>query len=299
MASYYPHKQTVVITIVCALAVIGTAIYIDWTKPSETSRPVVSVSTTNKTDDSSNAKLVSDDWKKQFLVSGSSTTSLSRSVLVLKEQDLGPLTLTDQFGRNFFTSYMQLKQSNLTTNDKAVGDAVDYTIGNTLAVAAQPKFYSASDIFISTDVSADSIRSYGNFVGSAFIKYSPQTDAAEVASNAFNAGNMDLLTQIDPIISGYQKTINALISIPTPTSVAKYHIDLINGLSSIMYVAQGLRGSEKDPMQAMIALGTYDVAHTILESALLNIKNYFDSNDISYSTNEAGSVLSTVAIVTQ
>ncbi len=99
---------------------------------------------------------------------------------------------------------------------------------------------------------------------------------------------------IDPIILAYKKLIPSLIATPVPPVLAEQHLSLINGLSSVLFVSQGLRVSDKDPMQAMIALGTYATARKILKDALVSIKNYFVQNSIVFGAGEPGASLYTI-----
>ncbi len=289
MASYYPHKLTALISVVCILAVLGTFAYTRYTETSKTTE-ATAVDMTSQENPAINA---STDWKKQFS-SGSSTSPLStqakKSAVVAPPENL---TLTDKVGRNFLVGYVQLEQAGLIKDPAALQDAADYMIQNTVLNASAPRQYTAAQIHVTSDTVA-SVRAYGNEVGAAFATYSPRVDAANIAVEAYEKDDMNLLEGIDPIISGYQKTITALQSAPVPTSLTQQHLSLLNGLSSIVYVAQGLRNSEKDPMQAMIALGTYGAALNVLQSGLRDLKNYFTTNSISFAAGEPGASFSTI-----
>lgn len=287
MASYYPHKWTVIITIICALAVAGTAVYAQWTRPVEKQLSAVVSSPSNDT-----APIVADSssWKNQFFLAGSSTPPKTRASNSTVKEDSSPTTLTDQIGRDFFAHYIDLKQSNLTTDNTAVQSVVTNTLDKAVGGASQPKLYSSTDIRVSANEDAVSIRAYGNAVGTVFSLYAPRTDAATIASSAFEKGDMKLLAQIDPIITEYKKTISAMTQLPVPAPLAEQHLALTNGLSSMLYVSQGLRLADKDPMQSMVALGTYNTAITILRGALQGMKTYFDSRNVFFSGNEQGTM---------
>ncbi len=285
MASSYPHKQTVIVTIICALAVAGTATYAQWSAPEKKSAQVVDISPSSTvTQDTSS----SDSWKSQFFITGTSSTPTVRTATLAQATPEQLLTLTDEIGRGFFSDYLQLKQGNLTADEKAVQNAVNQTLDKAVVGASQPTFYSATNIKISPTEDAASIRAYANAVGTVFNLYGPRADAANIMSSAFETNNMTLLAQIDPIIAAYQKTIPALLQISVPAPLAEMHLALLNALSSMQYVSEGLRKADKDPMQSLVALGTYATAQDMLGKAFLGMKTYFNSHSIFFSGSEAG-----------
>ena len=284
MASFHPHRQTVIITLVCALAVAGTATYAQWAKPADEIPQAVVHAPQNTLNDIPS----SDSWKQQFFLLATTTLTKTKPAAKSTAADAEPLTLTDQIGRNFFANYLELKQGNLTTDDKAVQSAMSYTLDKTVGSAPQPTLYTAQQIHITTLEDAASLRTFGNSVGAIFNTFGPRADAAQIATKAFEQNDMTLLKNIDPIILAYQQTIKSLLQIPVPASLADQDLTLINGLSSMLYVSQGLRIADKDPMQSLVALGTYATAQSIFQSALQNMKSYFSSRNIFFSADEPG-----------
>ena len=106
MASYYLHRQTVIIALVCAIAVGGTVAYVHWQTPNAIRAN--DVATIN--DSKPLFIATSTDWQKEFFGSNTATTT----ILGQKKSAVGadkPTTLTDQFSRNFFARYIQLQQN--------------------------------------------------------------------------------------------------------------------------------------------------------------------------------------------
>lgn len=295
MAISYPRSQTFIIALVCMATVAGALLYMRQPQPSRKSAAVTALAPTLEKTYVYEASATSDDWKKQFFKAESDTVASKKTAVVAKTTE--PLTLTDTMGRNFFTSYIQLKQGNLTGNQEVVQNAVDYAIRNTVTAAAQPRFYTLQDLRVSADDSPATVHAYGNAVASAFALYVPRTDPANIAIDAFEKGDMSVLSGIDPIITGYARAIAALIAISVPSSLGESHLDLINGLSSVRYVAQGLRNSDKDPMQAMVALGTYGAALSSLQGALKDLKRYFDAKSIAFAAGESGASFATISTI--
>ena len=291
MALFYPHKQTVLIAAICALSVAGTALYVYSHTPSGAEAPAATKALgAASADGVLSADLAADtstDWKKAFF---SGTVATEKKPAAASDQ---PLTLTDQMSRDFFTRYMALHQANATNDQQSVQKAVDQTIVNAVGAAPQPKAYVSSDIAISADTSATALRAYANAVGDAFNRYGPRDNPTIIASDALDQNDFGSLSRIDPIISAYKTLTTALLRIPAPRPLATQHVALVNGTSAMLYVSQGLHGIENDPMQGMVALGTYETAVSTVEGAVKNIQNYLDSAGISFSDKEPGAIFAT------
>jgi hypothetical protein len=106
--------------------------------------------------------------------------------------------------------------------------------------------------------------------------------------------NLSGLADIDPIVTGYQNAIRAMLSISVPQSLASQDLNLVNALSLMLYVSQGFRHTDTDPMQSYLAVQTYQEAQDSLNSALLAIQSYFNAAHISFSTTEQGILFSTI-----
>lgn len=288
MAKSYLHKQTIVIAIICVVAVGGTALYV-YSKPApQISQPIAVDSPKIDTNITATS---SSDWKKQFFDITGGTDAITGETSATSTGSDKPLTLTDQMSRDFFARYIELKQNGLDTNTQLVQDTIDQTIANAQVASAQPQTYTRADLTISNDSSSQSIKDYGNIVGSIFLEYTPNQSPVDIASNAFDQNDMTILAQIDPVIASYKKISSLLVTTPVPQPLAEYHLDLINGINSIILVSQGLRNIEGDPAQSLISLGNYTDAQTTILNALLNIQTYFNTNNITFTSTEPGTFI--------
>jgi len=294
MAKYYPHRQTVIIAIACAVAIAGTVAYVHWqTPPIRANQPDIAATVPRSSHLDDTVASSSNDWQKQFFgtATGTSTVLGGKTAQVASDT---PLTLTDQLSRELFSRFIDLKQNDLDGNPQLVQDSVDQTIDDTTTASAQPKTYDMTDLAVSNQSDVGSLRAYGNAVAVILLSYMPRSDAAAIASDAFDKDDLDLLSNIDPIITAYRTTIVKLLAMPVPQALAQYHLDLVNSVSSMLFVSQGLRNIQGDPTQSIIALGTYSTAQDAFHGALLNMKNYFAITNISFSTNEPGTSFSTI-----
>ena len=289
MAKSYLHKQTILIAIICILAVGATAGYV-YTQPT----PTLSESATVRDiqPDTNIISTSSTEWKKQFFDITGGTNAITGSKKLATSTNDTPLTLTDQVSRDLFARYIQLKQNNLDTNPQLVQDSIDQTVANAQIGANQPKIYYAKDVTISKDSSVQAIHNYANTVAAILIKYSPSQSPADIASNAFDKNDMTLLAQIDPIIAQFKKMSQLLIVTPVPVALMQNHLDLINSITSMISISQGLRNIEGDPMQSLVSLGNYVNTQTNVFNSLVNIQTYLNTNHITFTTTESGILFS-------
>ncbi|HTK32972.1 MAG TPA: hypothetical protein VL335_00285 [Candidatus Paceibacterota bacterium] len=291
MAKYYPHKQTIVIAFICILAVGGTAAYAYW-QPAPETTPRVIVEDVQSSDGAPIS--TSTDWKKDFFaVTANSNTITTKNSAAPVASDT-PLTLTDKIGRDFFARYIQLKQNNLDSNQQLVQGVIDQTIDTAQSSASQGQVYSEKNILVLSTSNTSTIRAYGNAVGDIFGKYAPIKSPADIAYNAFDQNDMSQLTQIDTIVSNLKKMTQLLISTPVPRDMASNHLSLINGISSLAAISQGIRNLEGDPMQSLISLKSYEQTRSDIMSALLNIQSYLRTNNATYASTEPGNLFFTL-----
>ena len=280
MAKLYPRKQTVIIFIVC-IVVVGAMLWYSYgQKASRIQNEQGTAVTTSINTDRNSTTTTSTDWQKQFF--GSATNSVKLSAKKTENIIDTPLTLTDQISRDYFAQYMMAKQAGLEENPDVI-NAINNRFVGRIADVTNPTIYFAKDIYIVLDSNQNQIAEYGkNLMG--IMKNLPVEDAAIIANNAFDQGDMSILEQIDPIIAKYESIVNKLRVLPVPKSASQYHLDLLNGISITLYNAKSLRNVEKDPTQGLAAVGIYVSGLQNIMTALDNIQNYFTSNEIIFSS---------------
>lgn len=280
----YPHKQTVIVFIVCAI-VITAALY---SMPARNNPDSTGIQATASGDikadltvDSGTSATIAnnDDWKKQFFdgAAVSHATAANNSAAPVET----PLTLTDKIGRDFFTQYVRIKQAGLDGDATAVSNVANDLSGS-LSDSLKPAVYVMADIKAISDSSA-AANAYAKDLALA-LKYMPAADAAEIANSAFDKGDMNLLKGIDPIIVSYQNLRTALVAMSAPQSVSQYHLNLVNGVSKVLFNAQALRKLEVDPAQSLAALSVYLTAFQSMSNSLNNIQSYFNLNGVRFSS---------------
>lgn len=287
MSKSYPNRQTLIIAIICLGAVSATLLYIRPELLSQKSNwqniqiePKSTISAPQNFIESSES-----DWKKAFELTSSTTD------LTTKDK---PLTITDQLGRDFFTKYVELRQNNLTTDDQSVAKAMDQTISSAINLVPKAKVYNLTNITINTSYNNDSLRIYANTVGSVFAKNAPKIDPTSIANEALEQENSLVLEKLKPVISSYDKLIKGIIITPVPAPLASYHLDLINSLSSMLFVSQELQYMISDPMRGVVALNQYVLARENISKALVKTSGYLNDKEIFFTNQEPGIFFATV-----
>jgi len=225
MALSYPHKTTVITFLVCGLAVAGMATYVMGEKRAHSGNyraNVVASADILPTD-----SIVSNtDWQKDFPKISNTTVKPSPTSTGNVEEE----TLTDQFGKSFFTQFMNLQQNGQTNNGQAVQSTVDQAISDLAFTADQPTTYDLVDIKTSSKNDEASIRAYANTIGSLFYSHAPRADAIAIATEALEKSDMKIFGQLDPVITSYSTLVKNYLTISPPSELAPYHVDLINGV---------------------------------------------------------------------
>ncbi len=287
MSKSYPNRQTLIIAVICLGAVSATLLYIRPELLSQKSswknlevKPKTVIDT-----DKNLIELAESDWKKAFDLTSSTTDLTSKDK---------PLTITDQLGRDFFTKYVELRQNNLTTDDQSVAQAMDQTINSAMNIAPKAKTYSLTNIKINTSYTNDSLHVYGNTIGSIFAKNAPRVDPTLIASQALEQENSEVLDKLKPIVNSYDKLIKDIIITSVPAPLASYHLDLINSLSSMLFVSQELQYIISDPIRGVMALNQYVLAKENISKSLLNTNTYLNDKEVFFSNQEPGIFFATV-----
>jgi hypothetical protein len=224
------------------------------------------------------------DWKKILIVNDISTSTNAKDLTLEKEK----LTSTDLLGRDFFARYMELRQIGGANDKTSQEDLVTEVLRNGVMMTT-PKTYTVVDILTKEDSSSESLRKYGNDVGSIIKKYSVVSrNEAVIAKDAMDKENMKILEELDPIVKSYKNTLAALLKVQAPTSISKSHLELVNAMSSMVFIAEGLRKSGVDPLAGIQAVARYAATAQQFASAINNIKNQLTIIGIVYAKNEGG-----------
>jgi hypothetical protein len=282
----YPSIKNVAMILIAILLVGGSFVLAEYrNKQSATvySEPTISTSTDlqNLADNT--------DWKRILLSNDKSATTTVKD-LTKKKEDLTPV---DILSRNFFARYMELRQTGNIDDAASQQDLINQVLKDGI-VMAKPKAYSYTDILTRDDGGADSVKQYSNELATVLKTYSINSrNEAVIAKEAFDKNDFTILKELDPIEASYKNILNNILKISAPKSIAKIHLDLVNLMSSSIFMIDSFKKSTNDPMSGIMAVSIAsqngDNSITIFD----NLRKTIAGLGITYLSSEAGSIFNT------
>jgi hypothetical protein len=294
MSLSYRHKQTVIIFTICILGV-GAAGYAAYggnlqrtTSETSSNRVVVTTSADITPISSTN------DWKNQFLSQSTSTKTAYGSVNASPLEPKEPETLSGQFGKKFFEQYMYLKQNNLSEDPTAVKALVDQTTQNLVEGAPLPTQYDVRNVSVATGNDLAAEKAYANMLGSILSAYMPPQDPAILASQALEKNDPTMIREVEVASASYATMLKKMLAVPTPPLFIKNQVNLINGVSSMVFVSEGMSKVFSDPIQGLVALALYEKSLGSLQGALLDLKYIFSMDQLQFSSTDPAIVFTLI-----
>ena len=107
----------------------------------------------------------------------------------------------------------------------------------------------------SSDVSPNAVKTYFNQVAAIYLKnFSSITKSdLEIVSEVSESGSFSKLSQLDPVITGTQKSITEYQALAAPTSVKSFHEHGMRILIKTEFELEALRALDKDPTLGLFA----------------------------------------------
>lgn len=289
MSLSYSHRQTLIILVVCVLGVLiaGYVAYGSSMSPRTTETP--QISDISVTPQSEEAISTSTDWRKQFLTAGTST--ITAKITKIDPSSVEPETLTGQFGKKFFEQYMYLKQNNLADDPTAVKALVEQTTQNLVDAAPTARMYDLREIKLSSATSVSAEYAYANIIGASFSAHMPKQDPGTIALQALEQEDKTKMKLVEAAAMSYTAMLKEVLSTSAPTSLSKYHLNLVNALSSMEFSAQGMTKVFNDPIQSVAALSIYEKSVGKLRDALLDLRFILTQDGVTFSSTDSAIII--------
>lgn len=282
MAISYPRKQTVIIFVVCSIAVIGTAYY-------TSSQNIVSAS------EQESALIMAKmgkpvaaapidtsslpDWRKSFTDTAKKPDSTIKTTVPEK------LTQTDELGRAFFARYAELKQANMIDNTDVVNQsAADLVTANLQTMP--PKVYSVSDIHLTQTSNASALNTFSSAVGHAIESYSATKSESDILQTYLASNDPAVLKDLDSIVKAYKKIISSLLAIPTPPSISDQELAVVNAVSTLEFAAENLRSADTDTIRGLAGVTAHANGVNQMIDALTQLHDALTAEGVSFDFNQ-------------
>jgi hypothetical protein len=194
-------------------------------------------------------------WQNIILNSDPLISATDTSVFSSDDTPADPQTanISDLVARDIYVADQAMISSSSTGDKAAIAAGLTSSVSNFV----KAKVYTASDIKISTDNSITALKKYGEAVTLVTQKVDKidQLKQYNALQNYTNTSDDKYLTDLTSDIETIKKTIEGLIAIPTPSKIAKNHIQLINMYSAKLVSFTNISLAKSDPIRGLIALG--------------------------------------------
>ncbi len=212
----------------------------------------------------------------------------SSSVTATSNISAEKLTPTDKLARDFFARYMELRKSGLSDDKQSQQELIGTVLKNGI-ILETVKLYTLKNILTTSDTSKEAVAKYANEVGTVFNKYQHDgRDEGIIVKDSLEKEDPDILKEIDPIIIVYKNTLNAILKIPAPTTMATTHLNLVNAVNKFLFNAESFRKTDVDPMKGIQGATGYLEAGKSLINAFQAIKDNLSAMDIVFSPSDPG-----------
>jgi phage gp29-like protein len=184
------------------------------------------------------------------------------------------LTQTEKFSRELFATVAAASQNG--TMDQAAIDALSASLAEKIQNPVIRKVFLTSDIKIINDDSTQSVNKYNKTMDDIHTKYPIKGSIINILQKFVadeNNVDMSALAELDPIIKQMENIINEVAKMSVPQSLALLHLDFLNGMERVVENINDIKLFDSDPIVSMGAISQYDKNATLLESAVLKLKN--------------------------
>jgi hypothetical protein len=166
--------------------------------------------------------------------------------------------------------------------DQATLDKITSSLENNVQNSPQRKIYILSDLKITNDESATSIKKYS----AALKKLQPKGQVKYTVPDILNkfapddtGNNIDpsVLPELDPIIKQMNDLMNGMIKTNVPSSLASLHLNSINAMEAVMENLNDVKLYDTDPIVAFSGMVKYQTNTNILVSTTKNLNAAINS----------------------
>ncbi len=230
-----------------------------------------------------------EDWEENLVGRAFETISISTSTALFGEEDTGPYekptTLTGRFSEAFLQDYLEGKMRGADFSDPTalVGSAV-----SAIESSAKARRYTRLDV-IQVPSSPESVRMYGNDVAGSVQRHSVKNEnEALILQRALEANEPELLKELAPIRTVYEKVLSDLLVVPVPTPLVEEHLQLLTATEAIRTDIEAMEVAFTDPLYALARIRGYQNDAQALYDALQTIAKTLSQYGVNYENDEPG-----------
>lgn len=201
-----------------------------------------------------------------------------------------PKTLVDALGRQILTTTLVSKQTGQTFNPEEIASAIIQDVN--LLAEARESTYSFEDIKVSSAVSPEEIRKYGNSLAEIIITAHQDFELLEdefvIIKEAAENNNQEKLKQLDNFVKGYDSIAQKIIQLPCPSKNIQAHLKLANTYNGLAIALKNIQTGFDDPLLALVGIKQYQEKASLLNQSMSELNTYFISKNVSFAKEESG-----------
>lgn len=211
------------------------------------------------------------------------------------EDVIGSSTSTsEKMAIRLVTSYQELKERGIPITPEFKASLIASSLNEVVESAPKASAYTKKDILTKSDSSKTSLKNYGTHVANIISINTPRDAKNEYVTMLYALHNEDysVLTDLNPVIAGYQDIRDDLLALSVPEVAQDEHLYLINSVHALQHVITLMSLFETDPAIALAALEEYEASANRLGASFRMLNRLFSENGITYSSSEAASMFS-------
>lgn len=219
-------------------------------------------------------------WEELY---GTSTNATSSENSIVPKY-----TSTDLFSQEIFKQYLISKQN---------GEEITPEVSEAIAQDVLSKSYPSND-GVQTVSEGDvqsipstytNLLSYGNkLVQTVTVPLPAGYTKSEMEMLQDIVNNPELLEEVDfaPYLGRYTSIRKALLAMKVPDVAVKGHVTVINGISNLMFSAEGMMSLLTDPVGGIGKTATYETGANMLDLGFAQIKATFKEKGVLFAPEE-------------
>lgn len=200
-------------------------------------------------------------------------------------------TLTADFAKNFFTSYLAAKQANggADLSESDMKDVADKAVSSLSSVAVAPDYKSVKDLTVSGS-GADALKAFAVSAEAVFLKNTADATKTPIGylKSILEDNDATAFPHLSSLAGMYRGSAAGLAAIPAPRELSADRLALVNALMRMSQVTLDFTKADTDPLATILALQQYtDVAQELADT-FLNIGRVYATAGVSLRIGEPG-----------
>lgn len=207
-------------------------------------------------------------------------------------------TLTADFAKNFFTSYLAAKQAKggADLSESDMKDVADKAVSSLSSVSLAPDYKSAKDLTVSGS-GADALKAFAVNAEAVLLKNTSSATKTPLGylKSILEDNDTTAFQHLSSLAKAYRSSAAGLAALPVPIELAADDTALINALMRMSQIIFDFTKADTDPLATILALQQYvDVARELAD-AFLNIGKVYAAADASLRAGEPGASFANLA----